>query len=51
MVTTEHNIHLEDPVSTKTVQREPHKSNNYGKATIAKHLITENNSKRQKKMV
>jgi hypothetical protein len=43
MVRTEHNIHLEDTVST-TVQLDPHKSNNYGKS-----LIAENNFKRQKK--
>jgi len=49
MVTTEFNIHLEDPVSTKTVRREPHKSNNHGKARISKTLIAESNAKRQKR--
>jgi hypothetical protein len=38
---TELNIHLEDSVSTKTVGREPHKSNSHGKAATAKPLITE----------
>jgi hypothetical protein len=36
--TAELNIHLEDPVSTKTVQRELHKSNIHGRAAIAKPL-------------
>jgi len=49
MVTTELNIHLEDPVSTKTVRREPHKSNKHGKATISKFLIAETNAKRQRR--
>lgn len=48
MATTELSIHLEDPVSTKTVRREPHKPNNQGKATISKPLIAESNTKRQK---
>jgi hypothetical protein len=39
-VTAELNIHLEDPVSTKNVQRELHKSNIYGRAAIAKYPIT-----------
>jgi hypothetical protein len=34
-VTAELNIHLEDPVSTKTVRRELHKSNISGRAAIA----------------
>jgi hypothetical protein len=46
-VTAELSIHLEDPVSTKTVRRELHKSNIHGRATIAKILFTENNTKRQ----
>ena len=49
MVTTELSIHPEDPVSSKTVRREPHKSNNYGKATISKRLIEESKAKRQKR--
>jgi cobyrinic acid a,c-diamide synthase len=37
------NIHLEDPVSTKTIQHEFHKSNMHGRAAIVKTVITENN--------
>jgi hypothetical protein len=37
------NIHLEDPVSTKTVRRELHKSNNHSRAATVKHLITDSN--------
>jgi hypothetical protein len=33
-----------DPVSTKTVRRELHKSNIHGGAAIAKSLITESNA-------
>jgi len=47
-VTTEIDIHHEDPVSIKTVRRELHKSNIHGRASIAKYLITENNAKRRK---
>jgi hypothetical protein len=45
-VTAELNIHLEDPVSTKSVRREFNKSNIYGsgRAAIAKPLITESNA-------
>jgi hypothetical protein len=43
------NIHLEDPVSTKTVQRELHKSNIHGRAAIAKPLITESNARMHKR--
>jgi hypothetical protein len=43
-VKAELNIHLEDPVSTKTVRRELHKSNVYSRAAIAKPLITESNA-------
>jgi len=46
-VTAELGIHLEDPVSTKTVRRELHKSNIHGKASIDKILTTENSTKRQ----
>jgi hypothetical protein len=34
-IAAELNIHLEDPVSTKTVQRELHKSSIHGRAAIA----------------
>jgi transposase len=37
-------IHLEDPVSTKTAQRELHKSNFHGRAATAEPLITESNA-------
>jgi hypothetical protein len=43
-VTAELNIHIENPVSTKTVRRELHKSNIHGRAAIAKPLITESNA-------
>jgi len=36
----------EDPVSTKPVRRELHKSSIHGRVAIAKHLITENNAKK-----
>jgi hypothetical protein len=39
-VTAELNIHLEDPVPIKTVQRGLHRSNMYGRASIAKPPIT-----------
>jgi hypothetical protein len=42
--TAELNIHLADPVSTKTVRHEFHKSNIHGTALIAKPLITESNA-------
>jgi hypothetical protein len=42
-VTAELNIHLEDPVSTKTAQCELHKSNIHGRAATAKPLITGSN--------
>jgi hypothetical protein len=42
------NIHLEDPVSTKTVRRELHKLNIDGKAAVAKRLITESNAQLRK---
>jgi hypothetical protein len=35
-MTAKLNIHLEDPVSTKTVQFELHKSNIHSRAAIAK---------------
>jgi hypothetical protein len=43
-VTAELNIHLEDPVPTKTVWHELHKSNIHGKAATAKPMITESNA-------
>jgi len=45
-VTSELNIHLEDPVSTKMIQCELHKSNIHSRAAIAKPLITENSYNR-----
>ncbi|EFN86619.1 Transposable element Tc1 transposase, partial [Harpegnathos saltator] len=45
----EFNSHLNNPVSTKTVRRELHKSNIYGKATISKPFITDANAKLRKK--
>jgi transposase len=47
-VTAELNTHLEDPLSTKTVRQEFHKSNIHGRAAIAKILITENSTKSQR---
>jgi hypothetical protein len=47
-VTGELNIHLEDPVSTKTVRCELHKSNIHCRAAIAKPLITESNAQMHK---
>jgi hypothetical protein len=38
------NVHLEDPVSIKTVQRELHKSTIHGRVATAKPLITESNA-------
>jgi hypothetical protein len=43
-VTAELNIHLEDSVSTTTVQCELQKFNIYGRAVIAKSLNTESNA-------
>jgi hypothetical protein len=48
--TTELNIRLEDPVSTKTVKRELHKSSIRGMAAIAKPLITESNAQMRKRL-
>ncbi|EFN77659.1 Transposable element Tcb1 transposase, partial [Harpegnathos saltator] len=48
-VTAELNSHLNNPVLTKTVRRELHKSNIYGKATISKPFITDANAKLRKK--
>jgi hypothetical protein len=48
-VTAELNIHLEYPVSTKTVQHEVHKSNIHGRAAIVKPLIGERNAEMRKR--
>ena len=48
IVTAELNAHLENPVSTKTIGRELHKSNTHGRAAVAEPLITENNAKMRK---
>jgi hypothetical protein len=45
-VTSELNIQLEDPVSTKNFQQELHKSNIHGTAATAKLLIADNSTKR-----
>jgi len=47
-VTAELSVHLEDPVSTKRVRRELHKSNIRGTSANVKPLITDNNAKRRK---
>jgi hypothetical protein len=47
--TAELSICLEDPVSTKIVWCELHKSNIHGRAAIAKPLITENNDQMRKR--
>jgi hypothetical protein len=44
-VTAKLNIHLEDPVSTKTVRQEFHRYI-YSRAAIAEPVITENNTER-----
>jgi hypothetical protein len=43
-------IHLEDPVSTKTVRRKPHKPNVHGRAATAKPLINESNAQMHKQL-
>jgi len=48
-VTTELDTYHEDPFSIKTVLRELHKSNIHGRASIDKHMMTENNAKRRKR--
>jgi transposase len=42
--TTELNIHLGDPISTKTVQCELHRSNNHSRVSVAKPLITKSSA-------
>jgi hypothetical protein len=48
-VTVELNIHLENPLSTKTAWRELHKSNSRGKTAFAEPLITESNAQMRKR--
>jgi hypothetical protein len=48
-MTAELGIHPDDPVSTKTMWQELHKSNFCGRTAIAKPLITENNAEQQKR--
>jgi hypothetical protein len=48
-VTTELNIRLEQPVSSKTAWRELHKSNIHGRAATAKPLITKSNAQMRKR--
>jgi hypothetical protein len=50
-VTAELNIHLEDPVFTKTAWHEIHKSNIHGRVATAKLLITESNAQMHKQWV
>jgi hypothetical protein len=47
-VTAELSIHIEDPVSTKTVGRELHKSNMQIRAATAKPPITGSNAQMRK---
>jgi hypothetical protein len=46
---TELTIHFEDPVLTKSLRREFHRSNVHGRAAIAKPLITESNAQIRKR--
>ncbi|MED6277329.1 hypothetical protein CHARACLAT_012265, partial [Characodon lateralis] len=39
-ITAELNVHLNSPVSTRTVRRELHRVNIHGRAAIAKPLVT-----------
>jgi hypothetical protein len=48
-VTAELNIHPEDPISTKTVQCELHKSNTHGRAANAEPLIIESSAQMRKR--
>jgi hypothetical protein len=43
-VRAELNVHLEEPVSTKKVRLELHKSNIQVRAAVAKAMITESNA-------
>jgi hypothetical protein len=42
-------MHPEEPVSTKIVGHEPHKSNIHGRSAIAKPLNTESNAQMRKR--
>jgi len=44
-VTVDLNSHIEDPVSTKAVRPEPHKTSIHGSVAISKPLIIENDDK------
>ncbi|KAL6477195.1 hypothetical protein MHYP_G00156940 [Metynnis hypsauchen] len=46
-ITAELNVHLNSPVSTRTVPRELHRVNIHGRAAIAKPLVTRANAKRR----
>lgn len=46
-ITAELNVHLNSPVSTKTVRRELHRVNIHGRAAIAKPLVPRANAKRR----
>jgi predicted transcriptional regulator len=48
-VIAEVNIRLEDPVPTKTVRRELHKSSFHGRTATAKPLISESNARTRKR--
>ena len=50
-VTAELNIHPEDPLSAKAAGHKLHKYDIYGRAAIAEPVITENNTKKEKKVV
>uniref|UniRef100_A0A2L2Y8P5 Transposable element Tcb1 transposase n=1 Tax=Parasteatoda tepidariorum TaxID=114398 RepID=A0A2L2Y8P5_PARTP len=43
-ITSDMNSHLQDPVSTRTVQRELHAANIYGRVAIRKPLVTVTNA-------
>ncbi|KAL6458256.1 hypothetical protein MHYP_G00334860 [Metynnis hypsauchen] len=46
-IMAELNVHLNSPVSTRTVRRELHRVNIHGRAAIAKPLVTRANAKRR----
>jgi len=46
-ITAELNVHLNSPVSTRTVRRELHRVNIHGRAAVAKPLVTCANAKRR----
>ena len=43
-ITSKMNNHLQDPVSTKTIKRELHAANIYGRVAIRKPLVTATNA-------